>query len=228
MSEVFVTDKEVVVPGQVLVDGMDYLPAGDVYREGEKLYAMRLGLVNISGRVVKLIPLGGKYVPKRNDLVIGKVEAITIGGWRIDIGWVFEANLSLRDGSSDFIEKGSDLTRYFSVGDYVIAQIVNVAGSRIIDLSMKGPGLRKLGPGRLLKVSSSKVPRIIGKQGSMISMIKDMTGCRISVGQNGLVWLSGDDPVKEMKAVKAIMMIEEKSHISGLTDLIKGFLESEK
>ena len=228
MSEVFVADKEVVVPGQVLVEGMDYLPAGDVYREGEKLIAMRVGLVNISGRVVKLIPLGGKYLPKRNDLVIGKVEAITIGGWRVDIGWVFEANLSLRDGSADYIEKGSDLTRYFNVGDYIIAQIVNVAGSKIIDLSMKGPGLRKLGPGRLLKVTSTKVPRIIGKQGSMISMIKEMTGCRISVGQNGVVWLSGDEPVKEMLAVKAINTIEEKSHISGLTDLIKNLLETGK
>ncbi len=228
MGKLLVAEKEIVVPGQELAEGMDYLPGEDVIREGEKLIAIRMGIAGLSGRLVKITPLAGPYIPKRGDLVIGNITSVGFSGWRVYIGWPFEANLSLKDASSDFIERGADLTKYFDNGDYVIAQIVNVGGPKIVDLSMKGPGLRKLGPGRILEVQPSRVPRIIGKQGSMISMIKDYTGCKISVGQNGIVWLAGDDPKKELLAVKAIEKIEAESHISGLTDRVKEFLESGK
>ena len=56
-------------------------------------------------------------------------------------------------------------------------------------------------------------------------MIKEATGTKISVGQNGLVWVSGEDASKELLAVHAIQKIEAESHISGLTDRIKAFLE---
>ena len=228
MSKLLVMEKEIVVPGQELAEGMDFLPGEDVLRDKDKLISMKLGLCSVSGRLVKVTSLKGPYLPKRGDLVIGKITGITFGGWRINIGWPFEANLSLKDASSDFIEKGADLSKYFDYGDYLLAEKVNVASTKIIDLSMKGPGLRKLGPGRLLHVSAPKVPRVIGKQGSMINLVKDYTGCRISVGQNGVIWLKGDDPKKEMIAVKAIDKIDKESHTSGLTDRIKDFLESEK
>ena len=228
MSKLLVTEKEIIVPGQELAEGMDYLPGDDTYRDKDKIIATRIGLVSIVGRLVKITPLTGPYIPKRGDLVIGDIVNVGFGGWRVDIGWPFDANLSVRDATSDFINKGADLSKYFNYGDYVVVQIVNVAGAKIIDLSMKGPGLRKLGPGRLLKIPQSRVPRVIGKQGSMISMIKDYTGCKISVGQNGLIWLSGEDPKKEMLAIKSIKKIEDESHISGLTERIKEFLESNK
>ena len=87
-------------------------------------------------------------------------------------------------------------------------------------------GLRKLTNGTVLKVNTNKVPRIIGKQGSMVSMIKDATGCRVTVGQNGLVYVDGE-PSKEVIVIKAIKKIEAESHTSGLTDKIKVFLEKE-
>lgn len=220
-----VKEKDIVVPGQVLARGLEYLPGHDVVRDGEELVATRIGLVGISNRLVKIIPLAGKYLPKVRDSVIGKVTSVGFSGWRVDFGWAFEANISLKDGTSDFVERGADLTRYYKPGDYIMAQIVNVAGSKIIDLSMKGPGLRRLGPGRIIQIGSAKVPRVIGKGGSMISMIKEHTGCRVCVGQNGLVWLSADDPDMERLAVDAIRKIELESHISGLTERMKEFLE---
>jgi len=106
--------------------------------------------------------------------------------------------------------------------------VTNVYNGKMFDLSMKGPGLRKLGKGRIIEIGSTKVPRVIGKKGSMISLIKEYTGVRISVGQNGKVWLSADDPVKELKAIEAIRLIEKESHTSGLTDRVKEFLEAGK
>ncbi len=229
MGTLLIEDKAIVVPGEELAEGMDFLPGTDVLRDGEKLISTKVGLVNVSGRLVKIIPLAGKYLPKRDDIVLGKVAAMGFSGWRVDIDWAFEANLALRDGSTEFIEKTADLSQYYNYGDWIVCQITAVAGAgKLIDLTMKGPGLRKLGPGRILRVTPSKVPRIIGKQGSMITMIKESTDCKISVGQNGLVWLSGEDPKKELIAVRAIEKIEAESHVSGLTDRIKEFLDRSK
>jgi exosome complex RNA-binding protein Rrp4 len=73
-------------------------------------------------------------------------------------------------------------------------------------------------------VNTHKVPRIIGKRGSMVGMIKRATDCNIVVGQNGRVWLNGA-PEMEVIAINAIKMIELHSHESGLTDRVKGYLE---
>ena len=115
----------------------------------------------------------------------------------------------------------------YNYNDYVIVGVSRVTKSRQIDLTMKGHGLRKITNGRIITVNPAKVPRIIGKEGSMISMIKQITDCRIIAGQNGSVWVSGFDPVKERAAVTAIKLIDKKAHIQGLTDEIKTFLEKE-
>ena len=225
MSEILVKEKQVVVPGEELAKGMDYLPSYGTYRSNDIIRAAKLGLVSIDGKVIKIIPLSGKYMPKKNDTIIGKVTDITMNGWRIDTNSPYSAMLSMKDATMDFIPKGADLTRYFDIGDYIVTKIIQVTTQKLIDLTMKGPGLRKLGPGRILQVNTTKVPRIIGKGGSMVSMIKQATGCRIIVGQNGIVWIQGEDPAKETLAAETIKRIEKESHIQGLTDIIKNDLE---
>ena len=59
----------------------------------------------------------------------------------------------------------------------------------------------------------------------MISMLKNMTDCRITVGQNGMIWVDGDDENADV-AVLAIKMIEEKAQARDLTEKIKEFIES--
>lgn len=221
-----VKDKDIVVPGEDLAIGMDYLPSYGTFREGDNIVAAKLGLSSVEGRVVRLIPLSGKYLPKRDDTIIGRVVDVTFSGWRVDINSAYSAMLSLKDATSDFIARGSDLTRYFNFGDQIVTKIINVTSQNLVDLTMKGLGLRKLGEGRILTVNPYKVPRIIGKQGSMVGMVKDATNCRIIVGQNGIVWVQGE-PENELRAVAAIRKIESESHISGLTDRIKTFLEKD-
>ncbi|MBW2971612.1 exosome complex protein Rrp4 [Candidatus Woesearchaeota archaeon] len=228
MGEIKVNDKEVVVPGETLALGMEFLPSYGTYREGDRILASRLGLVNIDGKVIKLVPLSGVYHPKKGDTIIGPVTEILLSGWRIDTNSAYSAVLNMKDATSEFIARGADLTRYFAIGDYVMAKIINVTSQNLVDLTMKGPGLRKLKGGRIIHINANKVPRIIGKQGSMVSMIKQYTNCRILVGQNGIVWLQGDEPSKELLAVETIKKIEREAHIPGLTDSIKDFLEKNK
>lgn len=229
MGELKIKDKDIVIPGEVLAEGMDYLPAGAAFREGEKIIASQLGITSVKNHLVKIIPLTGKYFPKKGDTVIGRVTDITFSSWIVDIGCSNKALLNLRDATSDFIERGEDLRQYFDFGDYIVAEVMKyneVQGA--IDLSTKGPGIHKILKGKIMNITSSKVPRVIGKQGSMISMIKDATQCRVIVGQNGTIWISGEDPENERLAQKAILMIEENSHTSGLTEEIKKLLDENK
>lgn len=224
MSKLNIKEREVVVPGQILAEGMDYLPSYGTYRLDDKIIANRLGVSVIDGKVIKTIPLSGNYLPRRNDVVIGKVIDIISAGWRVEFNSPYSGLIPIRDGTFDFIPKGADLTRYFDIGDYFVGKITNVTSQNLVDLSVKGQGLYKLRDGRILKVNTNKVPRIIGKKGSMVSMIKNATDVRITVGQNGLVWLCGE-PKMENIAVEAIKKIEDESHVSGLTERVKEFLE---
>lgn len=219
-----VNNRDIVVPGEVLADGMGFLPSKGTYRQDKKILAQRLGMISIEGKVIKLIPLSGTYMPKIGDKIIAKVIDILLSGWRLDIRSAYSAVLTLKDATSDYIAKGADLTQYFGLGDYVVTKIANVTSQKLIDVSMRGPGLRKLHGGRIITINPHKVPRVIGKEGSMVMMIKDATGCNIIVGQNGLVWIEGE-PEAEILAEETVKKIEEESHTAGLTDNIKKFLE---
>jgi exosome complex component RRP4 len=210
-----------------LAEGMSYLPGQGMYRKGESIFSSRLGLAKIEGKVIKIIPLSGKYLPKRGDVIIGKVMDVNFSGWRVETNSAYSAMLSMKDGSNDYIRRGADLTKYFDIGDYIVTKIFNVTSQNLIDLTMKGPGLKKLYGGRIISVASSKVPRIIGKHGSMVSMIKKATNCNIIVGQNGVVWIKGLNPKDEIITVNTIRMIEQRSHVPGLTDKIKKHLEKQ-
>ena len=93
---------------------------------------------------------------------------------------------------------------------------------------MKAPGLRKLNGGRVIEITPFKIPRVVGKQGSMIGLIKDKTGCTLFAGQNGRIWIRGSSPEAEKLATDAIYLIAEKAHTSGLTERVGEFLEKNK
>jgi exosome complex component RRP4 len=93
---------------------------------------------------------------------------------------------------------------------------------------MRDRGLHKLTGGLIIKVNASRVPRIIGRSGSMVKTIKDETACNIIIGQNGLIWIKGINIDDELLAKEAIDFIVKKPFIEGLTDKIKDFLEKKK
>lgn len=222
-----VKEREIVIPGDILADGMDFLPGDNTYRRNNTVHAKILGLAGISGRVVKVTPLTGPYLPQVGDKIIGKVIDIMFSGWRVDTGTAYSAVMNVKDASTRFIKKDEDLSKILAIGDYVVAMITNVTSQNLIDLTMKEPGLYKIQGGRIIKINNQKVPRVIGKQGSMISLIKKYTNCEITVGQNGLVWVKGT-PDHELLAVRAVKMIEEKAHQEGLTERMEKFLQENK
>ena len=59
----------------------------------------------------------------------------------------------------------------------------------------------------------------------MIKLIKDYTGCYMTVGQNGRVWIKGSDLKNELIATEAILKINNSSYIPGLTEKMEEFLK---
>lgn len=227
MEKLYVNDRDIVVPGELLAEGMEFLPSGKAYREGDRIFASSMGMVSIKGRVIKIIPLAGRYIPKKGDVIVGKIIAVLPGGWSVAINSPYAADLPLAEGTTEYVAKGSDITKIFDLNDYVFCEITNVTETKIVKLSAARKPYRKLKGGTLLQISPVKVPRVIGKQGSMINMIKKETGCEIIVGQNGWIWVKGT-PEKEAIVAKIIAIIEMEAHTKGLTDKIKTMLDEVK
>lgn len=207
------------------MSGEDYLPGEGTEKVGEEIIALRYGLGEESNRLVKVIPLSGVYPPRRGNVVIGKVENITFNGWVIDIGASDNAFLSLMEVPR-YVNKDG-LKEVMDIGDMVVAKIWSI-NKRGIDLSIKSRDLGKLDKGMVFKINPTKVPRIIGREGSMIKLIKDKTACNITVGQNGFVWVYGNNVEDELFAKKAILFVAEKSFVSGLTEEVEKWFGNEK
>jgi exosome complex component RRP4 len=96
-----------------------------------------------------------------------------------------------------------------------------------VELTMRDEHLRILKQGRVIDISHVKIPRVIGRNGSMISMLKKDLNVSIFVGQNGRIWLKGDDKKVDL-AIRTIFKIEREAHTSGLTDKIKEYIGKEQ
>jgi len=217
-------ERRLVIPGEVIVNGDDYLPGDFTRREGDDVIASKYGLAEIRGRLVKILSVSGVYEPRRGNTVIGRVSEINFSGWQIDIGGPWRAFLPLNE-CPRFINR-NNIEDFATIGDVFNIKVWGVkTGS--VDLSLKSRGLGKLEDGRIIKMNCHKVPRVIGKEGSMINLIKDKTGTEITVGQNGYVWLKGELEGTR-RAEEAIRLIEKEAASEGLTQKIEDFLEEKK
>jgi exosome complex component RRP4 len=114
------------------------------------------------------------------------------------------------------------------MGDLVVAKIIAYDRSHDPQLSVSEPGLGKITRGQIIRIIPTKIPRVIGRKGSMVSMITQETGCQIILGLNGVILVTGKDPEDEELALMAIRKIDEESHTSGLTDRITQMLKEER
>lgn len=218
--------KRYVIPGDVITTG-PYRPDQNVTLDGNRIIATVIGISEISDDSVRVIPLTGMYIPKSSDLVIGKVVSHTSLSWEVDINSCYVGILPAADVfGRDFSAHADELTSKLAKGDLIAARIVNFDRTRDPLITIADRELGKIESGTLIKISPSKVPRLIGKRGSMIQTIEMATHAVITIGQNGLIVISCDDSNGLLKAIKAIRMIEEEAHMANLTDKVKEMLES--
>ena len=217
--------RKYVIPGDIVTTG-PFRPEQNVILEGNKIISTTIGISEIYDDSVKVIPLTGKYIPKINDLVIGKVISHTSLSWELDINSCYVGFLPAQDVfGRDFSAHADELTTKLKSGDLVAARIANFDRTRDPLITITDRDLGKIDSGDLIKISPSKVPRLIGKRGTMIQMIEMATDAAITIGQNGWVVVSCESPEGLLKAKKAIEMVNQKAHVANLTDQVKEMLE---
>ncbi len=217
---ILVKDKDLVVPGQILAEN-DYYPGMGTFKEDSRICSSLVGLVSVRNKRINVIPLQSKYIPKRGDVIIGEITDIRFSMWGLDINSPYTGMLP---ASEVFGKDKRELEKVFEIGDVLLLRVVDVDEVKKVKLGLKGRGLGKFRDGILVYITPTKVPRLIGKRGSMINMVKEKTGCDIVVGQNGVVWIKGD-PQMERIAEKVILMIDREAHTSGLTDRVRELLD---
>ena len=218
-------EKELVTPGDTIYSGNELYPNSGVYEEDDKIISKYIGVVEYGQNSVRVVPMSGRYMPEEGDIVIAEISSVGYNNWRADLNSAYDGMLRIDVAVDEYIDLDEDdLTDYFDVGDAIVVEISSVTAGYDVNLSMEDKRCRKLRGGRIIEIYHSKVPRVIGKKGTMIKQIKEKTGCKIIVGQNGLVWIQGE---KEKLAAKTIRKIEEEAHVEGLTDKISDWLEEQ-
>ena len=216
-------ERKQVIPGDVIARG-NHRYGSYIEKRGDEFIALRVGLAEIGIDGIKLNPLTGSYLPRSEDQVIGKVVDLNGFGWVVDINSCFDGFLpaSFVFGR-DFSPSTHDLSSKFKVGDVIGARIEAFERSRDPQLSIRGEGYGKIESGEIVKISPTKVPRLIGRRGAMINLISEKTGCDVQVGQNGVVVVNGP-PEGVAKVLKAISMVDQDAHAANLMMKVEEYL----
>jgi len=224
----FFEDKQIVIPGDLLAEG-EYVAGENTYLENSKVFSQRVGLVTYENKRVNVVALKSFYIPRAEDIVIGTVVEVGFTGWTVDINAPYPALLRASEVlNRPFKPQKDDLPQVLDAGDLIVAKIDSYDRTHDPQLKVGEPGLGKITRGQILKVTPTKIPRIIGRKGSMISVIKEQTGCHIILGLNGIVLITGKNLEDERLAAMAIRTIEQESHTTGLTDRITQMLKEQK
>jgi len=219
--------RDLVIPGDVIFEGR--IRTGDnTYRTQGKVCATRIGLVEYGRGIVSVIALEARYNPLVGDLVVGKVVNIELGYWNVEIDAPSAAVLNVPDAIDAPFRPDIVMPDILDVGDIIVANIVDLDRRRTPILSILGRGLGKAEEGLIINITPSKIPRLIGKKGSMVNMILKETGCRIVIGQNGRILIHGRTREQEEIVVDVVDKIEREAHTTGLTNRIQEYIRSLK
>ncbi|MFA4946278.1 MAG: KH domain-containing protein [Candidatus Micrarchaeia archaeon] len=195
--------KKIVVPGEQVSDRP--VQCDGCFVDAGKTFATTMSLATDE----RVIPLKGRYVPVLGDFVVGIVKESIVIGYLLDLNSPYLAKLGDRDCREEYRH-----------GDVVSVKLASV--NEVHDAMAMEP--RKLEGGTLVAIEPVKVPRVIGRNGSMLALVQDHTGAQVSVGKNGRVYVKGGNVAL---AVQAINKICAEAHTSGLTERMTDFLKRE-
>ncbi|MEM3422386.1 MAG: KH domain-containing protein [Candidatus Bilamarchaeaceae archaeon] len=199
-------DRRIVLPGEKIAEGKFRIP--NTYVEGENIYATLVGFIDENNRYV---PIEKRYKPEPGELVVGVVTDARHAGYSVDLNLPTEGFISTKFMHATLM-----------LGDMVIARIRSIERNGVIELT----DIKRLPKGKIVTFPSAKVPRLVGKQNSMLDIIKKYGGGDVVVGTNGYVWISEKANIPLI--LKVMELIEEKAHKRGLTDRVVDFFEKEK
>jgi len=218
------SEREIVIPGQYLGECDQYKSGKGTFIEKSngKIYSQIIGILRRNEKYLNVISLKGKYDAIAGDTVIGIIDAAMSSSWLVNINAPYPALLHVNE--VPWRVEFNETDKYLNAGDTIMIKVSSVDMEKKLQVSMKDRNLFKIKGGTIIDVEPSKIPRIIGKKGSMIQLLKKYTQCRIFVGKNGRIWIDGEQDMIG-KAIQAIKLIEKESISFGLTDKVEDFLK---
>ena len=236
--------REIVVPGEILTDDVKnfYPGRGAIFsKDKTKIISLSIGLKQVRKNYMNVIPLRGFYTPRAGDKILGVVIDKNPVKYKLDInakdlGMLKPKNTIKKDKARMGRGRGrpGDRNGYnemstarFKIGDVLIVKVLSADRLNSPELTIVGKYLGKKIGGSVISIGPHSIPRVIGRSGSMIKMLKNLTGCTIFVTQNGRIWLKGENIASERLLIEAINKIANEAHTVGLTDRIQEFLENE-
>ena len=232
------TTREIVVPGEVLTEDVQNFAPGRgtmLSQDRKKIISLHIGLKQLKRNYVNVIPLRGIYTPQPGDKVIAIVVDKNPVKYKCDINAKNYAQLKPKNTSKRVravrgrqFERDDSNTEKFDIGDLLVVKILSADRLSSPELTTIGKYLGKKNNGIVITIDPPKIPRVIGRDGSMIKMLKNLTRCMIFVTQNGRIWLKGDNIQNERLLIDAINKIKLEAHTVGLTDRMQLYIENEK
>ncbi|NIN53140.1 MAG: S1 RNA-binding domain-containing protein [Nitrososphaeria archaeon] len=220
------SEKSIVIPGVIVADS-SYTEGENTIKTDRGVVSTRLGIVSYAGKKVSVIPHSGPYKPRKGDFVIGLITGYGPNGWLTDIGAITRAFLPVAEviRRRRYDPRIQELSEILKIGEMISVKVIEAGRLGYPILTMKDSGLQKITNARYVKVKVSKIPRIIGKKGSMLKLLKEGGKAKIFIGQNGVIAVIGSLDSYH-KIVQAINLIVEKTFAHGLTSEVAASLSS--
>jgi len=203
------TEKKIVVPGDLITDQVKKL-GQNVYFENNKIYSSIIGILSESNDFVSVIPLNGPYSPIVGDGLVAVVKDEVLNGYILEYN-SFDDSFLLK----------SNIRKELSIGTVVFLRIKGLADNG----SLEFDNINILPKGRVFQTSPVKIPRLIGKNESMLNLFKENLGGNIVIGKNGWIWYNAEDV---SLAKRAFSLVVKNSQKSNLTNSVKEFFEKNK
>jgi len=203
------TEKKIVVPGDLITDQVKKL-GQNVYFENNKIYSSIIGILSESNDFVSVIPLNGPYSPVVGDGIVAVVKDEVLNGYILEYN-SFDDSFLLK----------SNIRKELSIGTVVFLRIKNIADNG----SLEFDNINILPKARVFQTSPVKIPRLIGKNESMLNLFKEYLGGNIVIGKNGWIWYNSEDV---SLAKRAFSLVVKNSQKSNLTNSVKDFFEKNK
>lgn len=203
------TEKKIVIPGEVITNQVKKLGT-NVFLENGKIFSSVVGLVSETNDFVSVIPLNGPYTPIEGDGIIAVVKDEVLNGYILEYN-SFDDSFLLK----------SILKKELSKGTIIFLRIKNIADNG----SLEYDNINILPKGRVFQTSPVKIPRLIGKNESMLNLFKEYLGGNIVIGKNGWVWYNCENVNLSERAFSLVVNNSQKSN---LTNSMKEFFEKNK
>lgn len=202
---IFVENKEIVLPGNLLTDNNYKLGRG-TYKENGKIYSSITGLVYFESEQIKVIPLKDTYSPNYGDLVIGRVTGSSYSSWSIDINSTYHGFLP----TTELYDKNEpNINNIINIKDILLLRVANVDEINRVKLTLRSRGLGKFNQGTIIKVKQPTIHFLSEENAFLTTMIQEYTYTDVIIGKNGLIWING---LKENieRIIEIIELIEKE------------------